>query len=476
MPVRWRTIFEAMKRLIQSIAALVVALALPAPGFAQTPPVADAGPSRYAANDSIRLDGTGSFDPDGSSITRWEWFQISGPEVEISDADTATPLIDGFVQLDGRQTVVIGLVVGDGHLMSAEASVEITIVPKSAHDSMALINPPFRRHLPTLITFGGGDCVGGFGEWLNEAWRERFNVITGNYRYPYLQYANQVAALLSEFAPEYDQPIQTIGFSTGGLPAIEVASVLNQTIQDPRYAVNRITLLDVGCITHAEWERRIARFNANPVAGEPAWAEYYLTLVRRMPGALNVAFPDALHLVPLDWFLASIDPDFWPDGNMYNGGVTGGFFVSVGGPARNLQVATDDFHYYFSCREYEPGCFEQYSSDRFPGRLPEPVRLIGPEDGAVAGAQGAVLSCEESQNATSYELLLGADPAEMTVTASNTENPPLYVISEFPFSPTYWTVRVRDAYGSTIFADPRAIYPNDVEPLRRGSRRAAPTP
>jgi hypothetical protein len=465
-----------MKRLQQSISVLVAALTLPALGFAQTPPVADAGPSRYAADDSIRLDGTGSFDPDGGSITRWEWFQVSGPEVEISDADTATPVIDGFVQLDGLQTVVIGLVVGDEVQMSAEDSVEIIIVPRSADDSMALINPPFRPHLPTLIAFGGGDCVGGSALVLNEAWRERFNVITGRYSYPYAQYANQVAALLSTLAPEYDQPIQTIGFSTGGLPASVVASVLNQEIQDARYAVNRMTLLDVGCISNAEWERRIAGFNDNPVAGEPAWAEYYLTLAIPMPGALNVAFPGAGHLLPLQWFLASLDPDFWPDGDMYNGGVTGGFYVSVGGPARNLQVATDDIHYYFRCRELEPGCFEQLSSDRYPGRLPEPVRLIGPEDGAVAGAQGAVLSCDESQHATSYELLLGSDPAEMTTTVSVTDHPPFHAISEFPFSPTYWTVRVRDAYGSTIFADPRAIYPSDTAPVRRANRRTAPNP
>jgi hypothetical protein len=465
-----------MKRHGQSIAALIVASALPAIGFAQTPPVADAGPSRYVADDPIRLDGTGSFDPDGGSIASWEWTQISGPEVEISEGDTATPLIGGFVQRNEFLTVEIGLVVEDDQLMSAEDSVEITIVPSSNHESMELVNPPFRRHLPTLVTFGAGDCFNGVGLELNEAWQERFNVITGRYYYPHVGYAYQVIVLLSTQAPSYDQPIQVIGFRAGGLAASIVAGAINSTFHDPRYAVNRMTLIDAYCYPNSIWSGKLAQFNDNPVAGEPAWVEFYVRRAPPVPGAMNVSFNSDILTVPLDWFLESAKPEYWPDGDMYNGGVMAGFPVSVGGPARNLQVATDDFHYFFSCRDPEPGCLRPVYGNQYPGRLPEPVRLIGPEDGAVAGAQGAVLSCRESQHAASYELLLGADPTEMTITVSETEQPPIHVISEFPFSPTYWTVRVHDAYGSTIFADPRAVYPSDAVPVRGGSRRIATAP
>jgi len=468
------TILEIVKQYFLPIAALIMSLALPAVGGAQTAPVADAGPSRYAAVDPIRLDGTGSFDPDGGPITHYEWFHISGPEIEITDADTATPLIGGFVQTGSVQTVEISLVVGNGTLMSAEDSVEVIIVPRMAHRTMSLINPPFRPDLPTLITFGGGDCVNGVALSLNTVWQDRFNIITGHYYYPYAQYAYQVIVLLSELAPEYDQPIQTIGFSTGGMPASVVANALNQSFQDPRFAVNRMTLLDPGCDEHLD--SKVASFNANPVAGEPAWAEVYSTLPIPIPGALNVSFFGGNHHMPVNWFLGSAESENWTDGDMYNQGVTGGYFVSVGGPARNLQIATDDIYYYFRCRELAPGCLDQFSGAQYPGLLPEPVRLIGPESGAVAGPQGAVLTCDKSQHATSYELLFGPDPAEMTISFSETTDPPDFVISEFPFSPTFWTIRVRDAYGSTIFAQPRAIYKSDTEPIRRANRRAIPDP
>jgi hypothetical protein len=180
--------------------------------------------------------------------------------------------------------------------------------------------------------------------------------------------------------------------------------------------------------------------------------------------------------MPVDWYLGSAEPENWFDGDIYNQGVTAGFFVSVGGPARNLQIATDDIHYYFRCRELAPGCLDQYSASRYPGLLPEPVRLRGPETGTVAHPQGVILTCDESQHATSYELLFGSDPAEMTISVSVTENPPDFVISEPPFSPTYWTIRVRDAFGSTIFAEPRAIYPSDADPVRHANRRTIPDP
>lgn len=457
-------------------ASLTMVLPLTAPAIAQTPPVADAGPSRYAAEDPVRLDGTGSYDPDGRSITQWDWFQISGPEIGIAGADTAKPLISGFVQVDGFQTVEIGLVVGDDSLMSAEDTVEITIVPRSKNESMELINPPFRHHLPTLITFGDGQCYSGAAWHLDEAWRERFNVITGHYDYPHIGYAYQVVVLLSKLAPAYDQPIQAIGFRSGGLPISVVASVLNYTIRDPRFAVNRMTLLDAYCYPDEIWSYKISAFNASPVAGEPAWVEFYKTKYGPITGALNVALLGFSYSQLLNWYLESINEEFWPDGDMYNGGVTAGYPVSVGGPARNLRLATEGENYYFRCRKMGPGCLDQLNAARFPGRLPEPARLIGPEDGAVAGPQGAVLSCHESQHATNYELLLGADPAEMTVSVSQTARPPGHAISEFPFSPTYWTVRVRDAYGTTISAEPRAVYPSAVDPFRSGGQRVTPDP
>ena len=60
-------------------------------------PVADAGLSRYAARDPVVLDGTGSYGPDDSVTLSYMWRQISGPPVQISEADIANPTLSkGF--------------------------------------------------------------------------------------------------------------------------------------------------------------------------------------------------------------------------------------------------------------------------------------------------------------------------------------------------------------------------------------------
>lgn len=459
--------------LLISAAAFALCHAPATLGNPPTAPVADAGPSRYAGRDPIRMDGTGSFDPDGDPIIGYEWFQVDGPEIVISDDDTATPTISGFSQNVFIQTVEIGLVVSDGRLESFRDTTEVIIVPKMTHRTMSLLNGPFRPHLPTLITFGGGDCVDGGEMRPPPIWRDRFNIITGRYFFPYADHAYQVLLLLSELAPEYDQPIQTIGFSTGGNPASVIANVINRFFPDPRYAVNRMTILDSWCDPNLD--RKIADFTHHPVAGEPAWAEVYRSFPEPIPGALNVSFhPGGDHSTPSSWFFMSAEADTWPGSDMYNDGVTAGFFLSVGGPARNLQINTENTDYYFECQHLAVGCLRQRNGVRHPGLIPEPVTLIGPADGAAVWPQGAVLSCEESLHATSYELLFGPDPAEMTMMVAESSAPPDFVVDDLPFSPTYWTIRVRDAHGSTIFAPPRAVFPMEVEPVRRGGRRVSP--
>ena len=56
-------------------------------------PVADAGSSRYAGSDSVVLDGTGSFDPDGHGQLTYQWRQVSGPSVTMRGEDTAMLLV-----------------------------------------------------------------------------------------------------------------------------------------------------------------------------------------------------------------------------------------------------------------------------------------------------------------------------------------------------------------------------------------------
>jgi hypothetical protein len=82
----------------------------------------------------------------------------------------------------------------------------------------------------------------------------------------------------------------------------------------------------------------------------------------------------------------------------------------------------------------------------------------------VVDANGAVLSCEESENAVGYELWLGLDRYDMLFLVSETPSPPNEVISTFPSETTWWTVKARDENGGTIYADPSCIKAERVVP------------
>jgi parallel beta-helix repeat protein len=107
-----------------------------------------------------------------------------------------------------------------------------------------------------------------------------------------------------------------------------------------------------------------------------------------------------------------------------------------------------------------------YDEPNHPGRLPEPVTLIGPPDGAFVDANGAVFCCEESENAVGYQLLFGPDPYRVIdyYIVSDTPNPPTEVITASAFEQTWWTVKAYDQYGSTIYADPIRVNFEKLDP------------
>jgi hypothetical protein len=98
-----------------------------------------------------------------------------------------------------------------------------------------------------------------------------------------------------------------------------------------------------------------------------------------------------------------------------------------------------------------------YNGSLYPGKLPEPVTLVGPID--VGDPNGGVLTCEECENAVGYQLLFGPDPYRVMdySVISDTPSPPDEIITALPFDTCWWTVRVYDQYGSTIYADPIQI-------------------
>ena len=156
--------------------------------------------------------------------------------------------------------------------------------------------------------------------------------------------------------------------------------------------------------------------------------------------------------------------------NQFNNGVIAGAYWSVIGPGKNLQLASTPDTLTYTFQWYgasSSGYMDYYDESNHPGRLPEPVTLVGPANGALVDANGAVLSCEESENAIGYQLLFGPDPYRVMdyFTISDTPTPPVEVITTFPFEQTWWTVKVRDQYGSTIYADPIQVIAENLAPL-----------
>ena len=190
---------------------------------------------------------------------------------------------------------------------------------------------------------------------------------------------------------------------------------------------------------------------------------------------LNVWFDRALdnsfteqqnHQLSHKWYRESLSVD---DMGEFNSGIVAGAYWSVVGPGKNLQLAstpgieTYRFTWY---GDEQSGYMDHYNEPNYPGRLPEPVTLIGPPDGTVVDANGVVLSCEVSENAIGYQLLFGSElyrVMDYTI-VSDTSEPPDKVITTFPFEQTFWTIKVYDEFGSTIYADPICFYTENVMP------------
>jgi len=451
-------------------------------------PVADAGLSRYVATDPIQLDGTHSYDPDESAPLTYKWTQISGPPLIITGADTATPTINGFVQTDEIQKCEFELVVGDSELTSLPDSVMIIIVPNFGPSTLRLENTSFDKDKPTVIYFGGGNCMNGNpGQPWNggSAWTDNANVIgfpsgytrdSGSTAQTYYRYGDMIIAYLSEVAPDYRQPIQTIGWSTGGMPAMDVGIHMNRVYRDARYAVNHVTHLEAPCLfLNHSWDvhlQAIDLFLTSSVDGEQCWLDEYYGTQSSKPeyqeylpyrtGDFLLGYLELAHSQIRDWYRNSLTGS---DMNKFNSGVVAGAYWSVVGPGKNLHFARSDAYYFEWDGGVQSGSMDFYDEAQYPGRLPEPVTLVGPEDGAFVDANGVVLSCEPSENAVGYQLLFGSEPYRVMDyrIVSDTPEPPAEVITTFPFEQTFWTVKAYDPYGSTIYADPICVYPEMVE-------------
>ncbi|HXJ61009.1 MAG TPA: PKD domain-containing protein [Verrucomicrobiae bacterium] len=418
-------------------------------------PVADAGLPRYVAAGSVTLDGTGSYDPDGYGTLTYQWRQISGPTANLAGADTATPVLSGFIPRATNQTCVFELILSDGYLVSAPSTTRVTIVRNFGTNALQLANPPFDPAKPTIVAFGGGDCATGVGMTFGGVWEERANWLTVNsYGSPYFRYGDMLIVYLSNVAPNYRQSIQTIGFSTGNLPAMDAAWYINATYKDARYAANRVSLLDPVCGSLAF---RVTPFLTNRIAGEQCWVDNYLSYDPNFPitpilaGALHVVCrPPRTHSYPVIRYSTS-SPDY------ENDGLTAFAYLSLIGAGKNYQLNTASQKYYLAIDTNESVGF--FNQPQFPGKILAPVQLTGPADGAILPPAGAVFGCEPVENAVRYQLLVGAAPDRVMDYAVllDTPNPPAQTLATLPHQNAWWTVKAIDQFGSSIYADPRRI-------------------
>jgi K319L-like, PKD domain len=109
-------------------------------------PVADAGPDqKVKMGQEVSLDGTGSYDPDGT-IESVEWDQIGSPKIELSGADTLQPIFTAPpVEESTDLTFELDVTDDSGHsseLDTVDITVEPTVGggPQSTQDKHAVVN------------------------------------------------------------------------------------------------------------------------------------------------------------------------------------------------------------------------------------------------------------------------------------------------------------------------------------------------
>lgn len=427
-------------------------------------PVADAGEPRYFAGGLVTLDGSRSYDPDGYGTLTYQWRQISGPTGTTSDATAVMPVFSGFVSRTTNQTCLFELIVSDGYLVSAPSLTKVTVLANFGTNALRLVNPPFDPTKPTILAFGGGDCVTGGGMAFGGVWEEQANWLTvSSYAAPFHRYGDMLIAYLSSVAPDYRQAIQTMGHSTGNMPAMEAARHVNATYKDSRYAVNRVSLLDAVCGSLASL---VTSFHTNRIADEQCWVDNYVSYDANypaatvIPGTLNVVCrpPRSHSYPPIRYRSSSLDYE--------TNGLSAFAYLSVIGAGRNYQLNTAVQKYYLAIEADESLTF--FNKAQFPGQILAPVTLTGPADGSILPSSGATFGCEPVDHAVRYQLLVGTDSDRVMdySVLLDSVTPPSHQLTTLPHPKAWWTVRAMDAYGSSIYADPRQIkLPEDRQPI-----------
>jgi beta propeller repeat protein len=139
-------------------------------------PVADVGSNKAARVSSrITLDASGSYDPDLIDELSYKWTQLEGPQVDLRNADTATP----YFTCEEEGLYVFEVVVNDGFANSAPRTIEVTTV--SVTNNQYGLSPGFATdeyfHYPAV---SGSKVVYTVGQFDNYSWSIKYkDLITG---------------------------------------------------------------------------------------------------------------------------------------------------------------------------------------------------------------------------------------------------------------------------------------------------------
>src|SRR3989442_6515124 len=91
------------------------------------PPVANAGPDQTVSEGSpVDLNGAASSDPDGDTLS-YSWTQTAGPNVALSNSNTATPTFTAPSVGPSGSTLTLKLTVSDGKGGTATDTVDVIV-------------------------------------------------------------------------------------------------------------------------------------------------------------------------------------------------------------------------------------------------------------------------------------------------------------------------------------------------------------